>query len=329
MLENIKKTLNLSILNICIYLSIFGLGILVGKLITEPTIIKNTVLRESGYKYINPILLCNINNNQKYNENTELSEKLLAYTQENPENEISVYFLNLKNGIWSSVNDSKAYSPASMLKVPTMMETLKYEETNPGILSKLVYYDGSFDKNKTEDIKPSKSIIAGNYYTIDQLLTYMIIYSDNNALQIIHDTLKSDSFKKLYKDLNIEIPQNTIDFMSAKTYALFLRVLYNSTYLTRENSEKAPDLMANKNSFPEGIRPGVPKEIDVAEKFGERSIVNTSMQLVNNELHDCGIVYAEDNPYVLCVMTKGKNFKSLEKNISDISKIVYSDVISK
>jgi hypothetical protein len=113
MLENIKKTINLSFLTICVYFLIFALGLLVGKIITEPAIIKNTVLRESGYKYINPVLLCNINNNQKYNENTELSEKLLSYSQDNPENEISVYFLSLRDGIWSSVNDNKTYSPAT------------------------------------------------------------------------------------------------------------------------------------------------------------------------------------------------------------------------
>lgn len=302
---------------------------LVGKYVNEPTIIKNTVLRESGYKYINPILLCNTNNNQKYNEDTELSKKLELYSKQNNKNQISVYFLNLKNGNWASLNGDLNFSPASMMKIPTMVETLKYSEENPGILSEKVYYDGSFDFNQAEEIKPKKYITPGNYYTIEELLNYTVRYSDNNAVQLIHRNIKSYSFQELYKDLNIEIPNNTLDFMSAKTYSMFLRVLYNSTYLTREMSEKAIRLMLNKDSFPNGIRSGVPENIEIAEKFGERRILNTKLETIKKELHDCGIVYASNNPYILCVMTKGMDFDELTKSISDISKIVYTQATSK
>lgn len=326
MAEFLKKNPHISIYTLCAYILIFAIGLLAGKELTQPQIIRNTVLRESGYKYINPILLCNINNNQKYNEDIVLSDKLNDYVKEHPENEISAYYLSLTSGGWAAVNQDKTYSPASMLKVPTMVETLRNEEANPGTLSKEVYYGGNFDDNQMEDIKPEKFITPGKSYTIDQLLTYMIVYSDNNALRLIHNSMPANSFKELYKDLNIVIPDNTLDFMSAKTYSLILRVLYNSTYLNRESSEKALKLMINKNSFPNGLKAGVPDDVEIAEKFGERMILNTKLEVQKRELHDCGIVYAKDKPYILCVMTKGQEFTSLANAIQDISKIVYERV---
>lgn len=303
----------------------FVAGILFSKVIFTPTIIKATVLRESGYAYINPVLLCNTNNNQKYNEDTALSSELRDYVQSKPENDISVYFLSVANGGWASVNDTETYSPASMLKIPTVVETFKYQETNPDILSQKVYYDGSFDDNKAEYFKPAKSIEPGKYYTVGDLIPYIVNYSDNNALRVLHNTINPDSFIKLYKDLGIEIPTNTLDFMSAKTYSLFLRVLYNSTYLSREMSEKVLKLMT-VSDFPHGLRAGVPAEIEVAEKFGERQVFQPNGTLTATELHDCGIVYAPNKPYIICVMTRGKDFQSLASSIQDISAIVYKKV---
>ncbi len=306
----------------------FSAGIIANKLFSKPVIIKNTVLREGGYKYINPLLLCNINNNNPYNENVGLTDALNAYSANHKDNEMSVYFLNLATGEWSSLNEEKTYSPASMMKVPTTMETLKYSELHPDILTQPVYYDGSFDNNKNEYFKPEKSIAANRSYTVDELLTYIVDYSDNNALNLLHNTLKPQSFEKLYQDLHIEIPTNLLDFMTVRTYTSFLRVLYNSTYLSRDNSEKMVEMMSYSD-FPNGLRAGVPSNIEVSQKFGERQVLTPEGKLTERELHDCGIVYPPNNqPYSICIMTRGKDFDSMAGNIKDISKITY-DYINK
>lgn len=302
-----------------------GVGLVIGRVTKDPLIIRSKVLRESGYTYINPVLLCNTDNQQAYNENKILSKKLISYVNSHTENDISVYFLGLSGGSWASINENETYSPASMLKVQTMVDALKYAESNPNILSKQVYYDGSFDNNKAEYFKPQKSLEAGKYYTIDQLIQYMITYSDNNAAKLLHDNIDSQSLQELYKDLSIEIPQNTIDFMNAKTYALFLRVLYNSTYLNREMSEKALKLMLAPD-FPVGLQAGIDPKIEIAQKFGERQIFDTKGNLLKRELHDCGIIYKDKTPYILCVMTRGDDFQKMATSIKDVSKIVYDDL---
>jgi len=41
------------------------------------------------------------------------------------------------------------------------------------------------------------------------------------------------------------------------------------------------------------------------------------------QLHDCGIVYYPQRPYVICVMTKGRDLDVLKNVIKGISEIVY------
>ncbi len=45
--------------------------------------------------------------------------------------------------------------------------------------------------------------------------------------------------------------------------------------------------------------------------------------VTNVEAHDCGIVYYPDSPYLLCVMTRGKDTGQLESIIGKISQITY------
>jgi hypothetical protein len=79
-----------------------------------------------------------------------------------------------------------------------------------------------------------------------------------------------------------------------------------------------------QSDFGGGLQSGVPPNIKVANKFGERILESGEKQL-----HDCGIIYYPDNPYQLCIMTSGNNFKELEKIIREISKEVYEEVDSR
>jgi beta-lactamase class A len=306
------------------FIAVFLGGLFVGKMTTQPVIIRNTTLREAGYHYINPILLCNVNPPDEVNEDKALTSKIRSVINQsqNSANDISAYVLQFKVGKWAGVDINEQYSPASMLKVPTMMAILKYTETHEGFLSKQIYFDGSFDDNTAQNYRPADFIKAKHTYTIDQLLTYMIVYSDNNATRLLNGVIDQSSLTELYIDLGIQLPAASVDFMSTKTYAMFLRILYGSTYLTREMSEKALKLLS-ANDFPQGLYAGVPQGVEIAQKYGERQVFNPDGTLFQRELHDCGIVYAPTGPYVLCVMTRGEDFGQMSTLIQKISKVVY------
>lgn len=99
-----------------------------------------------------------------------------------------------------------------------------------------------------------------------------------------------------------------------------MRILYNGTYLMNGNDDYALSLLVQRN-FNEGIVKQLPTDIKVARKFGEWGDANDP---TNHQLHESGIVYIENNPYLLTVMTKGPAVQPLAHVISDISNIVYN-----
>lgn len=107
----------------------------------------------------------------------------------------------------------------------------------------------------------------------------------------------------------------------------FLRVLYNATYLNANTSELLVELMT-KSKYETGIRAGVPNEVTVAHKFGLLSEKDGDQgQVRSRQLHDCGIVYHVDKPYVLCVMTKSNgSILGIEEYLSQVSAKVYQSV---
>lgn len=159
----------------------------------------------------------------------------------------------------------------------------------------------------------------------------MIMYSDNNAMELLINTIDKNSlqalYKKIYDVFGINYSDQNEEFITAKSYSYFFRILYNATYLNRQNSEYALQLLS-KSDFKDGLVAGLPTNIVVAHKFGERALLTPKGEVSVRELHDCGIVYYPLNPYVICVMTKGKEFKDLSRIIKDISAAVYEDVRS-
>ena len=57
------------------------------------------------------------------------------------------------------------------------------------------------------------------------------------------------------------------EYFTAKNYSKVFFALLNATYLNKENSEKALELLSNTD-FTQGIVAGVPNNIKVAHKFG-------------------------------------------------------------
>ena len=249
-----------------------------------------------------------------------------AIDQDEKNNLISdagVYFHDFTLSQWTGVNKDHLFSPASLLKVPIMIAYLKVAETSPNILQDQLYYDGSFDDNLAENIKPLKEIEKGRSYSANDLLIFMMYYSDNNAMDLLIKHIGMDAVNEVYTDMHVPIATSTIDYLTPQAYSRFFRVLYSATYLNNTMSEKALELLTYPD-FPQGIRAGLPENAIVADKFGERSF--GEQEGADKELHDCGIVYYPQNPYFLCIMTKGSNFIGMENTLQDISHRVWQQV---
>jgi len=281
-------------------------------------------MREGGYQFINPLLECDHASSRSVKVvalETELRQYVQKVTAAGEAKIVSVYFRDLNNGPWLGINENENYSPASLLKVPILIGVLRKAEQTPGLLSKEIKFErpvDQFQQNITDEmIQPGKS------YTVEDLLVRMIKNSDNEAKNLLFNLIGGDFFTKVNSDLGNYIPgMVTEDFMSVRNYSSFFRILYNATYLNKEMSEKALQILS-KTDFKVGIVAGLPQGTTIAHKFGERGYADTNVK----QLHDCGIVYLPNRPpYLLCVMTRGTDFDQQSRIIADVSAIVYKNL---
>ncbi len=284
-------------------------------------------VRQSGFTLTNPLLECEIGDQETFSEirlfRTKLQTIVDKIIASKKADHVSVYFRDLNNGPWMGINEKEEFSPSSLLKVPLMMSVYQLAEQNPKILDEKVLYNGTEDKDANQNVRPSIELEPTIEYTYEQLVERMIIYSDNNAAKLLSQEVKEAAFFKPYDELGLDAPvlQHGEYYLKVKDYATFFRVLFNASYLTREYSEKALGLLL-KSEFRDGLVAGVPQGVLVAHKFGERIWEDTK----EHQMHDCGIVYFPNNPYLLCVMTRGNDFSSLSSVIRDISKLVYDEI---
>ena len=210
-----------------------------------------------------------------------------------------------------------------MLKVPLMIAVLKKAESSPGLLKRSISFNGDKDYNTIQNFKPEQTLSPGGSYTIDELLYRMIVYSDNNASALIEDNFGVSIMNDLYKTAGLEkpLPDITKNVLSVQEYSRFFQVLFNASYLNTEMSEKALGYLAESH-FEFGLLRAIPPRVMVAHKFGEYA----DEEEHSKQLHDCGIVYYPDHPYLLCVMTKGSPFGDTFKTIREISAAVYQAI---
>ena len=333
-----KKPSQKNVLTVVIFLLLgIAFGIFLQKYYLHMPSGSDYSVREGGYNFINPLLYCDVSENTQFNQYKPIEDKFKSYINQNIKNgnaqNISVYFRGLNSGHWSGVNENDTYSPASLLKVPIMIAYLKEADSNPEILKKEITYRGATDGNASENFKPQSFILDGQTYTVEELIHYMIVDSDNNAASLLQNNLNPNDLLEVYSDIGIPISGSLTDEnMSPKAYSYIFRILYNATYLSKAMSQYALELLSS-SYFPEGLEAGLPADIVSSNKFGERTVetknaTTGSMTLDYRELHDCGIVYYPQNPYLLCVMTKGQDFGKLSKIISDISAMVYNETAS-
>ena len=276
----------------------------------------------SNYIYINPLLDCTdvqidpfhyggITNDVKDFVNKNIKSGNIKSA--------SIYFRDLSNGPWFGFNEEERFSPASLMKVPLLIAYLKISESDQGLLNKKIN-TGDADNLISQNILPDKSIKANTEYTIKELLEYMIRYSDNFAAEALLKNVDPINLDNIYKDLSLKIPNwgNTENYMTVRDYSSFFRILYNASYLNRENSELALSILS-ESVFNDGLVAGLPEKTPISHKFGERVLEDSK------QLHDCGIVYSEKGDYLICIMTRGQDFNKMKGFLRETSSLVYNN----
>lgn len=280
---------------------------------------------QKGYKLIKPMLWAKpAKESQAFAAlKTQLIRTIESDSRQKLLTSASVYLYSFADGDWTYINPNESFNPGSLIKVPMLITYLEMAEKDPKIMNKKILCENN-DYIPTQTYE-THAINPGRTYTVRELLHSMIAYSDNNATNLLNKNADLHLFRKAFTDLNIPEPNlGDREFqISAKRYSRFLIVLYNASYLSRNSSELALRLLSECD-FKEGMVKELPTNIPVAHKFGEWG----DNKLHQHVLSESGIVYYNDKPYLLTVMTKGTNVKNLAPEISKISKMTYDYINS-
>ncbi len=293
-----------------------------------------TRLEHSPFKFVHPLLSCDVIENKKEIVEFQPLNELLQRQVQTEINgkqarKISVYYRGMTTGRWTGIHEDDLYSGGSLIKIPFLMAYYKFAETHPEILNERITYQGDFDESHQQKIPPAKTIKAGTSYSVTELIRRMIVYSGNNSTVLLMRHLDRAHLKNIFEDLHVPGDQDVFRqwLVSPKRFAYFFRILYNGTYLSQTMSEKALDLLSQAD-FKDGLVAGVPPSIPVAHKFGEFTQQFPDGTIASTDLHDCGIVYHPEHPYFLCVMTEGVSQELLKGVIARVSKAIYEFVDS-
>ncbi len=254
----------------------------------------------------------------------EFEKKLTEYMDNKYRNEkeehVGFYFVDLKRNWKISYHEDHEFIPASLLKTPIMIAYFKEAEQNPLLLEAIIN-SGKFDLKEFEqrEIPEDLRLKDSTDYQVKDLIKRMITLSDNRSDYLLYKNLDNQIFRNVFADLGIHVsdrPSPRLEF-TPKEFSTYFYVLYNNLYLNQQYSQQALDIM-KETIYANGLRAGVPKDIQIAHKFGLR-ISDSGF----DEIHDCGIFYLPKNHYLLCVMTLGHNIPQQEKNIEEVSRMFY------
>lgn len=240
--------------------------------------------------------------------------------------EVSIIIKDLTNDRWIlKYNEDRVFPSASLIKIPIMIEVLERVEKGELSLDKKI-------KIKAID-RVDYSIISEltlKEYTLIDLITLMIILSDNTATNVLIDLLGYEKINETVKKLNCNntiLKRKMMDFTAAKEgrenltspmdMALFMEKIYNKSIISPKICDVMIDILTrqkHRDMLPRYIL----DEVKIANKTGELSGIN----------HDIGIFYLENINYLIGIFTtNGKDDLVGKRTIGRISKLVYDNFL--
>ncbi|OBR90675.1 MULTISPECIES: serine hydrolase [Clostridium] len=234
---------------------------------------------------------------------------------------------NLKTGEKIAYNENVVVPSASLIKIPIMMEILNQVKEGKLSLKQRITVN--------DNVKVPFSILnlleSGNSYTLKDIITLMIIQSDNTAANILMDLAGMDNVNNYVKNLEIKntvLQRKMMDSQARKEgrenkttaadMAKFFEIIYKGEKAKESHSVIMKNILTAQldNSV---MRLNIPDDTLIAHKTGDLDGIS----------HDAGIVYLPNVDYIFCGLTWDavtNNFA--RETIGKISKIAYDYFIS-
>jgi beta-lactamase class A len=236
---------------------------------------------------------------------------------------LGVAILDLSSGKKLLLHADEVFPQASSIKIAVLAELYRQAQTGKMKLTDLYTVQAS-------DLVPDSDIMGGltpgvTQITLRDLATMMVAVSDNSATNVLIDRVGMDNVNALMDSLGLSHTRLRRKMMDLKAAGegrenistpaemmILLEDIYRGKVLNpKMTSDFFKVLSTHKESF---IPRGLPEGVKIANKPGE-------LEGVRN---DSGVVFVENRPYVICVMTTYlRHEREGEEAITRISAAAY------
>lgn len=233
---------------------------------------------------------------------------------------------DLSTGYHMGFNASSSMPAASTIKIPVMVEVFRQLQAGRFGLDRRVALRASDKDWGSGELCDAR---AGSTHTIAELLEKMIDISDNTATNMLIRLVGRSRINHSMSQLGLEHTRLTADIRTegwgirnslrtSPTDLVRLLALMAHRRLVDEWSSNEMISILEQDQYNTLLPEPLPDDVPIAHKTG--SFFDT--------LNDAGIVYADDAPYVIAVMTTALPSKDMgRKFIHSISRLAYADEV--
>lgn len=257
-----------------------------------------------------------------------LKTKLETYLATQQGN-VAVVYCDLATDEGFSINGSRVFPSASTIKLVIMAQLLDEVAAGKHTLDETITLTSEMLTGGDGVLKEMK---PGHTFTLEEVLTFMIIVSDNMATNILIDLLGMDAINAQVKKQGLTAAhlgrhmmdgkakkQGHDNYICATDMAKLLKRIYAGEYINKEMSALALGILKRQQQAGR-IQLYLPEEVTVAHKCGDLDFLE----------HDGGLVLLEKNPYLLVVLTsETASNKDGREIIGTVSKMIYDEVLAR
>lgn len=259
-------------------------------------------------------------------ENNIINQKTIRvlekYKREN--SKISIYLKELNGKTLMGYNEKMKVNSASCIKVPIMLAILRQVELKNITLADIINFE-KYNLPDYEDIYSEKEKKA----SILELLTFMIINSDNLATNVLIDLFGFDYFNNFFKELNLNSTSlnrymgiynlNKENYTSNDDMYNTYKKIYNDEILNKDLCSIARNILHKQRGKKTSQR-YIYQDIEVYHKTGGLEY----LQLKN----DCGYFKQNNKAYYFGYFAQGlKSKNEAEIMIGEMFEIFYKYIL--
>lgn len=204
----------------------------------------------------------------------------------------SIFYKDLESGLTIEYLADKQYQAASVIKAPYMHYLLEFEEIDP--TEKLTL------KVKQGGSKHIDDFPTGTQFTVEELIQYTILYSDNSAYYLLSERYGFKGFNdyaaglgiQTIQDLPLQFPKPRFGYLTARDAGIYFEDIYHFIESDTPNAQKLYTYLTS-TAYQKQITAALGDQYAIAHKYGEQG---------DQGYHDAAIVYAP-KPYILTIFT--------------------------